>query len=229
MFFVFKDLTARLDDLGGLYLQFEEGLEVTALFVTAAYSLSDHVDMEPPLKEVWVVCWLLLLDFGIICVCFCFELSLCCYFLTLGSSHPAGELNFQQEILGLPVGSLQCRKRCCYSLQQPLPRPCHCQRSGLGHCVSQPANSSGTNRCWSSSPVVQNPSDHFALSLFICFFHSSLLLMSRLNPWPQPVWWWNQLMPSLQRPPFSAKRLSHSMSMYYGKIEFIDIDRILAS
>lgn len=47
-----KDLTARLDDLGGLYLQFEEGLEVTALFVTAAYSLSDHVDMEPPLKEV---------------------------------------------------------------------------------------------------------------------------------------------------------------------------------
>lgn len=41
-----------MDDLGGLYLQFEEGLEVTALFVTAAYSLSDHVDMEPPLKEV---------------------------------------------------------------------------------------------------------------------------------------------------------------------------------
>lgn len=52
MFCIFKDLTARLDDLGGLYLQFEEGLEVTALFVTAAYSLSDHVDMEPPLKEV---------------------------------------------------------------------------------------------------------------------------------------------------------------------------------
>lgn len=51
----FKDLTARLDDLGGLYLQFEEGLEVTALFVTAAYSLSDHVDMEPPLKEVQFV------------------------------------------------------------------------------------------------------------------------------------------------------------------------------
>lgn len=48
----FQDLTARLDDLGGLYLQFEEGLEVTALFVSAAYSLSDHVDMEPPLKEV---------------------------------------------------------------------------------------------------------------------------------------------------------------------------------
>uniref|UniRef100_A0A8D3E7X2 Dolichyl-diphosphooligosaccharide--protein glycosyltransferase subunit 2 n=1 Tax=Scophthalmus maximus TaxID=52904 RepID=A0A8D3E7X2_SCOMX len=46
-----EDLTARLDDLGGIYLQFEEGLEATAMFVTAAYSLSDHVDMEPPLKE----------------------------------------------------------------------------------------------------------------------------------------------------------------------------------
>lgn len=52
LLFASQDLTARLDDLGGLYLQFEEGLEVTAMFVTAAYSLSDHVDMEPPLKEV---------------------------------------------------------------------------------------------------------------------------------------------------------------------------------
>ena len=51
-YFPFQDLAARLDDLGGVYLQFEEGLEATALFVTAAYSLSDHVDMEPPLKEV---------------------------------------------------------------------------------------------------------------------------------------------------------------------------------
>ncbi|TNN78587.1 Dolichyl-diphosphooligosaccharide--protein glycosyltransferase subunit 2 [Liparis tanakae] len=50
-----EDLTARLDDLGGIYLQFEEGLEATALFVTAAYSLSDHVDMEPPLKEDQVI------------------------------------------------------------------------------------------------------------------------------------------------------------------------------
>ncbi|XP_072307808.1 dolichyl-diphosphooligosaccharide--protein glycosyltransferase subunit 2 isoform X2 [Eucyclogobius newberryi] len=50
-----EDLTARLDDLGGLYLQFEEGLEATALFVSAAYSLSDHVDMEPPLKEDQVI------------------------------------------------------------------------------------------------------------------------------------------------------------------------------
>lgn len=47
-----QDLTARLDDMGGVYLQFEEGLEATAMFVTAAYSLSDHVDMEPPMKEV---------------------------------------------------------------------------------------------------------------------------------------------------------------------------------
>uniref|UniRef100_A0A7N6B978 Dolichyl-diphosphooligosaccharide--protein glycosyltransferase subunit 2 n=1 Tax=Anabas testudineus TaxID=64144 RepID=A0A7N6B978_ANATE len=50
-----EDLTARLDDLGGIYLQFEEGLETTAMFVTAAYSLSDHVDMEPPLKEDQVI------------------------------------------------------------------------------------------------------------------------------------------------------------------------------
>uniref|UniRef100_A0A8C4F784 Dolichyl-diphosphooligosaccharide--protein glycosyltransferase subunit 2 n=1 Tax=Dicentrarchus labrax TaxID=13489 RepID=A0A8C4F784_DICLA len=50
-----EDLTARLDDLGGIYLQFEEGLEATAVFVTAAYSLSDHVDMEPPLKEDQVI------------------------------------------------------------------------------------------------------------------------------------------------------------------------------
>lgn len=41
-----------MDDLGGMYLQFEEGLEATAMFVTAAYALSNHVDMEPPLKEV---------------------------------------------------------------------------------------------------------------------------------------------------------------------------------
>uniref|UniRef100_A0A3P9PVL9 Dolichyl-diphosphooligosaccharide--protein glycosyltransferase subunit 2 n=1 Tax=Poecilia reticulata TaxID=8081 RepID=A0A3P9PVL9_POERE len=50
-----EDLTARLDDLGGVYLQFEEGLEATALFVAAAYGLSDHVDMEPPLKEDQVI------------------------------------------------------------------------------------------------------------------------------------------------------------------------------
>uniref|UniRef100_A0AAR2LGQ5 Dolichyl-diphosphooligosaccharide--protein glycosyltransferase subunit 2 n=1 Tax=Pygocentrus nattereri TaxID=42514 RepID=A0AAR2LGQ5_PYGNA len=49
------DLAARLDDLGGVYLQFEEGLEATALFVSAAYALSDHVDMEPPLKEDQVI------------------------------------------------------------------------------------------------------------------------------------------------------------------------------
>uniref|UniRef100_A0A672F8M2 Dolichyl-diphosphooligosaccharide--protein glycosyltransferase subunit 2 n=1 Tax=Salarias fasciatus TaxID=181472 RepID=A0A672F8M2_SALFA len=50
-----EDLTVRLDDLGGVYLQFEEGLEATAMFVTAAYALSDHVDMEPPLKEDQVI------------------------------------------------------------------------------------------------------------------------------------------------------------------------------
>ncbi|XP_040186474.1 dolichyl-diphosphooligosaccharide--protein glycosyltransferase subunit 2 isoform X2 [Rana temporaria] len=50
-----EDLVARLDDLGGQYLQFEEGLEATALFVAATYSLSDHVGMEPALKEEQIV------------------------------------------------------------------------------------------------------------------------------------------------------------------------------
>ncbi|XP_073462625.1 dolichyl-diphosphooligosaccharide--protein glycosyltransferase subunit 2 isoform X1 [Aquarana catesbeiana] len=50
-----EDLVARLDDLGGQYLQFEEGLEATALFVAATYSLSDHVGVEPALKEEQIV------------------------------------------------------------------------------------------------------------------------------------------------------------------------------
>lgn len=49
-----QDLVARLDDLGGVYLQFEEGLETTALFVAATYGLSDHVGTEPAMKEVLV-------------------------------------------------------------------------------------------------------------------------------------------------------------------------------
>ncbi|XP_030067923.1 dolichyl-diphosphooligosaccharide--protein glycosyltransferase subunit 2 isoform X2 [Microcaecilia unicolor] len=50
-----EDLIARLDDLGGVYLQFEEGLEATALFVAATYRLSDHVGMEPALKEDQII------------------------------------------------------------------------------------------------------------------------------------------------------------------------------
>ncbi|XP_061076635.1 dolichyl-diphosphooligosaccharide--protein glycosyltransferase subunit 2 isoform X2 [Conger conger] len=50
-----EDLAVRLDEIGGVYLQFEEGLEVTALFVSAAYALSDHVDVKPPLKEDQVI------------------------------------------------------------------------------------------------------------------------------------------------------------------------------
>ncbi|XP_043839982.1 dolichyl-diphosphooligosaccharide--protein glycosyltransferase subunit 2 isoform X3 [Dromiciops gliroides] len=50
-----EDLVARLDDLGGVYLQFEEGLEPTALFVAATYQLSDHVGTEPPFKEDQVI------------------------------------------------------------------------------------------------------------------------------------------------------------------------------
>ncbi|XP_069508396.1 dolichyl-diphosphooligosaccharide--protein glycosyltransferase subunit 2 isoform X2 [Ambystoma mexicanum] len=50
-----EDLVARLDDLGGVYLQFEEGLEATALFVAATYRLSNHVGLEPALKEDQIV------------------------------------------------------------------------------------------------------------------------------------------------------------------------------
>ncbi|KAM9296292.1 dolichyl-diphosphooligosaccharide--protein glycosyltransferase subunit 2 [Gastrophryne carolinensis] len=50
-----EDSVARLDDLGGQYLQFEEGLEATALFVAATYTLSDHVGVEPALKEEQIV------------------------------------------------------------------------------------------------------------------------------------------------------------------------------
>ncbi|XP_025788440.1 dolichyl-diphosphooligosaccharide--protein glycosyltransferase subunit 2 [Puma concolor] len=46
-----EDLVARLDELGGVYLQFEEGLETTALFVAATYKLMDHVGTEPSIKE----------------------------------------------------------------------------------------------------------------------------------------------------------------------------------
>lgn len=50
-----EDLVARLDELGGVYLQFEEGLELTALFVAATYKLMDHVGTEPSIKEDQVI------------------------------------------------------------------------------------------------------------------------------------------------------------------------------
>ncbi|XP_043946153.1 dolichyl-diphosphooligosaccharide--protein glycosyltransferase subunit 2 isoform X2 [Protopterus annectens] len=50
-----EDLIARMDDLGGIYLQFEEGLETTASFIAAAYRLSDHVGTEPAVKEDQVI------------------------------------------------------------------------------------------------------------------------------------------------------------------------------
>uniref|UniRef100_A0A8D0GCE5 Dolichyl-diphosphooligosaccharide--protein glycosyltransferase subunit 2 n=1 Tax=Sphenodon punctatus TaxID=8508 RepID=A0A8D0GCE5_SPHPU len=50
-----EDLVARLDDLGGVFLQFEEGLELTALFVAATYRLSDHVGTEPAMKEDQII------------------------------------------------------------------------------------------------------------------------------------------------------------------------------
>lgn len=52
LFLSWQDLVARLDELGGVYLQFEEGLETTALFVAATYKLMDHVGTEPSIKEV---------------------------------------------------------------------------------------------------------------------------------------------------------------------------------
>ncbi|XP_021102589.1 dolichyl-diphosphooligosaccharide--protein glycosyltransferase subunit 2 isoform X3 [Heterocephalus glaber] len=50
-----EDLVARLDELGAVYLQFEEGLETTALFVAATYKLMDHVGTEPSIKEDQVI------------------------------------------------------------------------------------------------------------------------------------------------------------------------------
>lgn len=124
--------------------------------------------------------------------------------------------------MGLLVWSLQCGERCCHSLQQPLPRARHCQRSGLGHCVSQPANGSGADRCWSFLCTSRsNALKSFCLDTFLSAFHSSLLLMSCLNPWLQLAWWWNQLMLSLQRALSSAKHLSRLMSMYKSRIKFI--------
>lgn len=100
-----QDLTARLDDLGGIYLQFEEGLEATALFVTAAYSLSDHVDMEPPLKEVFIIHFSTLsVGNSVYSVSLHLSVSLEVIkylILPTGPGHPASELNLQQEILGL--------------------------------------------------------------------------------------------------------------------------------
>lgn len=63
----------------------------------------------------------------------------------LGPGHPAGELYFQQEIVGLPGWGLQCSKCCRCSVKQPLPCAGHCQCSGPSHSVPQPANPAGTD------------------------------------------------------------------------------------
>lgn len=181
--------------------------------------------MEPPLKEVLLYAFFF--KFGFTCICiFLLKLNLWGV-VTLGSGHPASKLNFQQEIMGLPVRSLQCGERCCYSLQQPLPCARHCQRPGLSHCVSQPANPSGADRCLSF--FVHQLSKCFEIILhwhILSGFHSSLLLMSCLNPWLQPAWWWIRLMLSLQRALFSAKRLSHLMSMYNSRASSLDIQKV---
>lgn len=68
------------------------------MFVTAAYSLSDHVDMEPPLKEAGLLSFLGFFLWP--CITYSFETYGRCV-LPTGPGHPAGELHLQQEILGL--------------------------------------------------------------------------------------------------------------------------------
>uniref|UniRef100_A0A8C4NHP5 Dolichyl-diphosphooligosaccharide--protein glycosyltransferase subunit 2 n=1 Tax=Eptatretus burgeri TaxID=7764 RepID=A0A8C4NHP5_EPTBU len=46
-----EDLVARADDHGKVYLQFEEGVEATALFIAAAYELANHIGADPPIKQ----------------------------------------------------------------------------------------------------------------------------------------------------------------------------------
>ncbi|KAK2494947.1 hypothetical protein MC885_019434, partial [Smutsia gigantea] len=50
-----EDLVSHLDELGGVCLQFEEGLETTALFVATTYKLTDRVGTEPSTEEDQVI------------------------------------------------------------------------------------------------------------------------------------------------------------------------------
>ncbi|KAK2495752.1 hypothetical protein MC885_007086, partial [Smutsia gigantea] len=50
-----EDLVAHLDELGGVCLQFEEGLETTALFVATTYKLTVRVGTEPSTEEDQVI------------------------------------------------------------------------------------------------------------------------------------------------------------------------------
>ncbi|KAK2492263.1 hypothetical protein MC885_015702, partial [Smutsia gigantea] len=49
------DFVAHLDELGGVCLQFEEGLETTALFVATTCKLMDRVGTEPSIEEDQVI------------------------------------------------------------------------------------------------------------------------------------------------------------------------------
>lgn len=53
-----------------------------------------------------------------------------------------------------------------------------------------------------------------AVLFFFCLTPSSLSLMSCLNLWPRPTCWWNRHTPWPPRASYSAKHLSHLMSMY---------------
>lgn len=86
------------------------------------------------------------------------------------------------------------------------------------------ANQPFRYRCWSvlCSSSFSSSESFFHWPFLIWLFHSCLLPMSCLSPWPPPAWWWNRPMPSPQRASFSAKRLSHLTSKYNSK----DIHRI---
>ncbi|KAK2499242.1 hypothetical protein MC885_009504, partial [Smutsia gigantea] len=49
------DVVAHLDELGGVFLQFKEGLETTALFVATTCKLMDRVGTEPSIEEDQVI------------------------------------------------------------------------------------------------------------------------------------------------------------------------------
>lgn len=60
-----------------------------------------------------------------------------------GPGDPAGELNLQQEVVGLSVRGVQRSQRRRRALQQPLSQADHRYRSGLGGCLAQPASPAG--------------------------------------------------------------------------------------
>lgn len=50
-----EDFVVCLDELGGVYFQFEEGLEIIVLFVVVIYKFMDYVGIELFIKEDQVI------------------------------------------------------------------------------------------------------------------------------------------------------------------------------